>query len=227
MNDKRLAEYLKDRNAVLISTIGMEKTSWKKLLKDYGMKIQNIHNFDEGFEALQFIKKSDAEIVICAENLADGFGVDFLISLRKEFPDYASKFIALIANSNTMTLASICAENDVDSFIIKPYTIGEFEEKLKVSLYGKASLTEYQKKLGKIKAFITQKNWDEAMKLIEVAKKEEAKPTTALFYEGQIFYLLNEQEKANHFYDLALQADPLHHKTLTSMFTLLMEKKAL
>jgi DNA-binding response OmpR family regulator len=71
----------------------------------------------------EYLKNQLPSLVILDNKLPDGYGVDFLIYLRKKYP--ALKIIMI---SGFGTARDVAIENGADAFFEKPFPLDEFND---------------------------------------------------------------------------------------------------
>ena len=71
----------------------------------------------------EYLKKQLPSLVILDNKLPDGYGVDFLIYLRKKYPT-----LKIIMISGFGTARDVALENGADVFFEKPFPLDEFNE---------------------------------------------------------------------------------------------------
>src|SRR5688572_13302458 len=71
----------------------------------------------------EYLKKQLPSLVILDNKLPDGYGVDFLIYLRKKYPS-----LKIIMISGFGTARDVALENGADAFFEKPFPLDEFNE---------------------------------------------------------------------------------------------------
>lgn len=71
----------------------------------------------------EYLKKQLPSLVILDNKLPDGYGVDFLIYLRKKYPT-----LKIIMISGFGTARDVALENGADAFFEKPFPLDAFNE---------------------------------------------------------------------------------------------------
>ena len=86
----------------------------KKIQLDY---VNNLLAADE------YLEKQTPSLIILDNKLPDGFGVDFIIYLKKKYPS-----IKIIMISGLATARDVALENGADMFLDKPFSMEEFNK---------------------------------------------------------------------------------------------------
>ena len=71
----------------------------------------------------EYLKNQLPSLVILDNKLPDGYGVDFLIYLRKKYPT-----LKIIMISGFGTARDVALENGADAFFEKPFPLDEFND---------------------------------------------------------------------------------------------------
>jgi tetratricopeptide (TPR) repeat protein len=126
--------------------------------------------------------------------------------------------LILVTSNVSQTAVAKAAEEEVDSFIIKPYTIKSIQESLLVTFSSKLSPSDYNKKIEQGKVLIQAGNLDEAEKIFNEATKLHPKPSLALFYIGQVELLKSHVQQAEGSYNKGLSYNNIHYKCLIGLY---------
>jgi DNA-binding response OmpR family regulator len=78
---------------------------------------------DSLLSADEYLQKYKPSLIILDNKLPDGFGVDFIIYLKKKYPS-----IKIIMISGFAAVRDVALENGADLFFEKPFSLNEFEE---------------------------------------------------------------------------------------------------
>src|SRR5690606_13255766 len=98
-------------------------------------------------------------------------------------------------------------EEDVDVFILRPYTIKGFSEILMRTVLGKLYPSDYVKTIREGKGLLEKGQLDEAFALFEKATTLNEKPTLAYYYKAQTEIARGNLEKAEENYSAGLKVN--------------------
>jgi len=135
-----------DLNVLIVDDLGNVRGLLRTLLKKLGVK--QFHEATNGLEALRILEsqheidkimRRDINMVLCDINMPKMGGIEFLreIKKRKEFDNVAIIMIAGEYKKETIVEAKGL---DVDGFIIKPYTLNTFKDKITKALERKKKI---------------------------------------------------------------------------------------
>jgi response regulator of citrate/malate metabolism len=89
-----------------------------------------IHTAGSLGEAETIVKEKNIGIVLSDYFIAGGSGFDLFKIIREKLPKNKELCLILVTANISQTAVAKAAEEDVDSFIIKPYTIQSIQESL-------------------------------------------------------------------------------------------------
>lgn len=196
-----------------------------KIVCDLGAKRHTVHTAGGLIEAEAIIKEKKISLVLSDYFIAGGSGFDLFKMLRERFPTNKNLTLVLVTSNISQTAVAKAAEEDVDSFIIKPYTLQSIQENLISTVSAKVQPSEYMIKIEAGKKAMTEMKLDEAMAILKEASKLHSKPALAMFYMGQVEYMRKYLEEAKGDYEKGLSFNTIHFKCLVGLFELFMKEK--
>ncbi len=213
-----------EKNEVLI--VDKNPSSRNRLLKimaDLGCKRNMIHCTSGIEESQEILKTKTIGIVLSEYLIAGGSGFDLFKLIRSDPTVHPKMCLILVTSNMSQTAVAKAAEEDVDSFIIKPFTLQSIKESLLATVSEKIQPPRYILKVEEGKKLISSNQYDEAIKILKLAQKMHAKPSLALFYIGQAEYLKNLSGQAQGSYQEGLAFSEIHFKCLIGLYDLLIK----
>lgn len=195
-----------------------------KIVSDLGAKRHLIHTAGALLEASQILETKKITLVLSDYSIAGGSGFDLFKMVREQQPNNKNLCLVLVTSNISQTAVAKAAEEDVDSFIIKPYTLQSIQENLIATIMAKIQPSEYVQKITAAKKHIQEGKLDEAEALLKEAMSLNTKPALALFYLGQVEYMRKYLEKAQGSYQEGLSFNSIHFKCLVGLFELFMKE---
>lgn len=224
MDKKEIFKDFLDKNEVLI--VDKNPGSRNRLLKtlnDLGGKRHMIHTCGHLQEAEQIIKSKNIGAVISDYFIGGGSGFDLFKMVREKLPKSKELCLILVTGNISQTAVAKAAEEDVDSFIIKPYTIQSIQDNLISTIAAKVKPSDYMLKIEEGKNLIKEQKYDEAIDVLQSAIGLHPKPSLALFYIGQAEYLRLHVAEAQGKYGEGLGFNSIHYKCLVGLFDIFMK----
>jgi CheY-like chemotaxis protein len=218
-------DYISEKRVLIADSSPASRGGLARSLVDMGAKGSNItlaKNFDSALEEIERIKP---QMVICDYDLGNGRGLD-LLQHQREQQDASQKTIFVLVTSNTSQSAvAQAAEEDVDTFILKPYTIEVLRNSILKAAIAKLFPTDYIKTIEDGKELLFSGNPDGSIEIFKKAMQMDPAPALACAYLGQAERLKEAIEQAKGSYQEGLGFKKIHYKCLAGLFDLLMSQK--
>lgn len=227
--DKKLQkvfeDYLRSRKAVIADTNRSSRTGIARTLTDMGMKSIHIQIAENYETAKQMIEANKPEIVIADYELGASSGLNLLQEQRLGNPASKTSIFVIVTGNNSQSAIAQAAEEDVDTFILKPYTIEVFKKCLFNATMAKLNPSEYIKTIEAGKKLLFAGSHAEAIEVFKKATALDPKPSLAFFYIGQAEIMKKLMDEASSQFKNGLNVNKIHYKCLVGLFDLLMEEK--
>ncbi len=195
-------------------------------MTDIGVKRNMIHVAGTMQEAESIIQAQNIGLVLSDYFIGGGSGFDLFKLIRQSYQTKNKNLSLILVTSNiSQTAVAKAAEEDVDSFIIKPYTLQSIQENLLTTICDKVQPSPYILKVEEGKALIASQKYEEAIVCLEQAMTLHQKPSLALFYLGQAKYLIEQKDEAKGKYNKGLTYNSIHFKCLIGLYDLFMKDK--
>lgn len=215
-------DFLDNHDVLIVDKNPSSRTRLQKIMVDLGAKRHMIHSASSLAEAEGFISEKNIGIILSDYFISGGSGFELFKLIREKNPTRKTCNILVTSNISQTTVAK-AAEEDVDSFVIKPYTVESIQENLLTTIVNKVKPSQYMVTIEEGKALMLARKFDEAMTKLQFALTLHPKPALALFYQGQAAYLRSLTEEAQGSYKKGLALNNIHFKCLVGLFDILME----
>src|SRR3990167_2071696 len=139
---------------------------------------------------MELNKKKTPGLILSDFAIGGGSGFDLFKKVHQAFPKDKKMCCILITSNISQSAVAKAAEEDVDSFIIKPYTVQSLEQNLINTVVTKLYPSKYIETIDKGKELMLQSKFEESLALFDEAIKLHSKPALALFYHGQAKYMM-------------------------------------
>ncbi len=220
-----LRKWLPDRQIVIADLSSVSRTYVARMLIQLGANVANVlttPNFDEAERA---IEERKAHIVICDYKLGNKCGLDLIQRQKKADPKSKERIFILLTGDSSQTAVARAAEEDCDSYILKPFTSDVLRLAIMKAILMKVSPPAYWKKIESGREAIAQGNLDEAERIFRDAVKDDPRPATALSYLGHIDTLRKSFGDAEGKFQRGLYFNKIHYKCMVGLFDTMMEQK--
>ena len=195
-----------------------------RVMSNLGAKTANqcTSGYDEATEQIGAQKPT---VIICDYDLGPKCGLDLLQTQRKAHPESRKCLFVLVTGNTSQSAVAQAAEEDVDTYVLKPYTLGVLRNSIMKAALAKVNPTDYTKKIEEGKVQLEAGKFDEALKIFGEAKGMDPKPALACFYLGQAGLLKQLMDPAQDNFKEGLNFNKIHYKCMVGLFELLQKKK--
>ncbi len=224
--DKKQAlfkEFLSSGNVMIVDKSSASRRRLMKTLVDMGAKRSQIDSVSHYSEAIDVIKEKKPKLILSDFTLNGGSGFDLFKEYRIIHPEEKKAVLILITSNISQSAVAKAAEEDVDSFIIKPYTVKSLEKSLITTVIGKIHPNKYIQAIEKGKEAMFKGKYDVALELFDEATSLSKKPSLALFYHGQTKYMMEIMDEAQDDYKKGLEINNIHFKCQIGLYEIFMK----
>jgi CheY-like chemotaxis protein len=213
-------EFLSNNTILVVDKSSASRRRLTKTLVDLGSKRNQVHSVAHYSEAVDIIEKEKPQLVLSDYAINGGSGFDLFSDYRKLHPDEKKSTLILITSNISQSAVAKAAEEDVDSFIIKPYTVKSLEKSLVNAVINKLYPSEYVQTVDLGKEQMFAGDYAVAMETFQSALELNKKPALAHFYHGQCKHFLNLNTEAEGDYEKGLTINSIHFKCQVGLFDL-------
>lgn len=216
--EKLFKAFLAENEIIIADKSSASRRRLVKTIVDMGAKRNKIHSIAHFSEATALIESNKPKLILSDYALSGGSGFDLFKHYKEFHPDEKKAVLILVTSNISQSAVAKAAEEDVDSFIIKPYTVKSLEKSLKDSVIAKLFPSKYIQtiELGKEQLFTG--NYEKALEIFEEAKSFSEAPSLALFYHGQTKYFMEDIREAEVDYKEGLKINNIHYKCQIGLY---------
>ena len=229
MNSEKKRELFKEflaRNKVLL--VDKNSSSRRRLVKtlvDMGCKRSQIFSVGHYAEALDIVNTERPKLVLSDYAIPGGSGFDLFKQYRLMEKELSDTTLVLVTSNIGQSAVAKAAEEDVDSFIIKPYTVRTLEKGLITAVINKLYPSKYMKVIDQGKKELMAGEYEKALATFESAISMVKAASLAHFYHGQVQKILGQIDEARGDYRQGLSQNKIHFKCQVGLFDLYMQEK--
>lgn len=225
MQDKeKIAAFLADSTCMVVDVAQSSRSVVAKVLSELGAPLDNIIKAESGKQALNEIEQNQPKVIVSEYAVGEYFAADFIEKQQKYLSNPLERLFVLVTGNATESSVAEAAEEDVDTFICKPFTTGSLEKYLGDAIMQKATPSDYMRTVQEGKKYLGEENWEKAMEVFRSAIHLSSKPALAHYYLGFAYEQLKQDQEAIKNYDAGLAISPIHFKCLSAKFDLLNSK---
>lgn len=218
---KLFKAFVQNRRILIVDSQAYSRAILSQTFVDLGVPMARIGLAASFGEGEQMIREKFPDIVVCEYDLEAGrCGLDLLQTQRAANKEAKKSLFLLVTGNSSQAAVARAAEEDVDGYILKPYTLDGLRMSLMKFAVAKAYPSDYTKCIEQGKAEMEAKEFDKAMLSFARATNLEKKPSLAHFYRGQVEILKKAPAPAEADYNKGLSFNQIHYKCLVGMFEL-------
>ena len=218
-------DYIETNEILVVDKNSSSRSRLMKIMVDLGAKRHMVHTAGHLEEAIQLIETKKIGIVLSDYTIGGGSGFDLFKAVREKYPNNKKLSLILVTSNISQSAVAKAAEEDVDSFIIKPYTLQSIQENLVSTIASKVQPSAYVLKIEEGKEQINIGNYAEAVNILKQAIPLHSRPALALFYIGQAEYLQKAADQAQGSYNKGLAFNNIHFKCLIGLYEIFMRQE--
>ena len=218
-----IKDYLKSSQVLIVDGNSSARVGLKKLVVSMGAQLHQVHLAGSFEEAEDVIRKQKPRVIFCDYQIDGKYGLDLLQNQRHQFPKESKDSVFILVTSNTSQSAvAQAAEEDVDAFVLKPYTIEGFTSSVSRAIEVKIEPSEYLQVITQGKDLLDKNLFEDALSLFKSAMDKDQKPALACYYEGLTENKMTRLDQSQRSYQKGLTFNKIHYKCLVGLFDLLM-----
>ncbi|MCM0607337.1 MAG: response regulator [Xanthomonadaceae bacterium] len=215
--------YLSESAALVVDTNPSSRSRLVSTLIDLGMKPAKIKTAKSYVQAQEEVRKHRPKVILTDYYLGKESGLDLLQDQKAEYSDSKDCLFVLITGNTSQAAVARAAEEDVDSFLLKPYTLQSLKDSLTKAGIAKLFPSNYAKTVTQGKEEMLKGELDQAIATFEKAKTMSESPTLACFYLGQAHFMKNALGESQNKYKDGLNYNQIHYKCLVGLFDILLK----
>lgn len=228
MSDKELdkiKKYLKGKSVLLVTESATDRTAWKKLFVELGVGLNDFHNANTLYDANEVLKTKSVDILFTSMRIGKDTAFEILEKHLEKYPNRTDHFCFFVSERNSLAIAALIAELDVDGLILKPYNQQDLLNSVKEVMLNRIGMKEedktYLDMLGKVRAG----ELGEAESIADDYIKKWPVSPNAFYIKGAIRVKQNKLEQAVQLWKGALDLNPKHYLSLCNLFDTYAELK--
>jgi len=225
--EKILKEYLNKNHVLILDAISSGRTNIASCLAKFGATRSRMSLIGTMHEAREEIKRVKPKVIFADFMIGKESSLDLIQDQKAALEKEGVKdtlFVLVTSNASQSTVAR-AAEEDVDTFIIKPFSLDTLKKGLMRSVQQKLYPSEYHQTIEAGKGLLLAGDFKKAIEHFKRAMDLNETPTLACFYYGQAEYMQKALDAAEGKYQDGLDFNNIHYKCLTGLFDLLHNEK--
>lgn len=224
-NNDVFKEYVQERKILIADSSATSRSNLAHTLGKLGAKSMNIALASTLSDAESEIARISPQIVICDFELGGQRGLELLQRQRAQRPDTKDSLFVLVTSNTSQSAVARAAEEDVDTFILKPFTAETLKSSLVKAALVKIKPTDYIRTIEEGKTFFAKNELDHSELSFKKAKTLDPAPALACYYLGLIQSKRGDTPGAEAYFNEGLGFNKLHYKCIVGLFDVMHGQK--
>lgn len=222
-DDPNFYHFLERQKILIVDPNSTSRLSFVKILVGLGADGKKIRMARTFHLALESIRDFMPHFVIAEFQLGERSGLE-LAALQREarLGDRLNCSFILITSNPTQTSVALAAEEEVDSFIVKPFNQDTVREMLARLIFTKMHPSKYLITIEEGKAAQRENQFEESVAHFNSAIRLSPCPSLACFYLGELYLAIQKLKEAELAYQKGLKFNPIHYKCTIGLLNLYM-----
>jgi CheY-like chemotaxis protein len=221
------AKYISTKQVLIADPNGASRAGVARMMSGFGVKTANLWLAADYNTAIEMIREKKPTVILTEYFFSDGSGLELCKAQREAGIEARDGFFIILTNDSSQSAVAQAAEEDVDCYILKPYTIESFKEKIIAAAAQKFTPSPYFDLIYEGKKQLGDKKIDEALTTFGKAVGLSPKPSLAMAYLGQAERIKALVEQAEKTFKEGLKFNPIHYKCMIGLFDVLLEQNKL
>ena len=218
--EKKFADFLNKNEILIVDKSSASRRRLAKTISELGAKMINIQMSSNFEEAQKLCRDRKPKLVLSDYSIVGGSGFDLFELYRKEVEDAGKATLVLVTSNSSQSAVAKAAEEDVDAFIIKPYTVETLSAGIINAYINKNFPSKYIQLVEDGKVELFSGDYEKSIEIFTAATKLSKSPSLAMFYIGQAKNLMKEVQSAEGKFKEGLEFNHIHYKCQIGLFDL-------
>jgi CheY-like chemotaxis protein len=218
-------KFIETRKILIADSSSTQRSSLGNILSGLGARGNLIKVASSYEDAMNEMESHKPNIVIVDYDLGQRCGLDLLQHHRANNPDSQKSLFILVTGNNSQSAVARAAEEDVDAYLLKPYTANTLRAQIMKTALTKINPSQYTSKINQGKELMKEGELDKAVECFKEAVKLEQSPVLAFYYIGYVNQVKKALEAAEGSYEKGLEINKIHYKCMVGLFDLFSNQK--
>ena len=218
-------QFLIGRRILIADNSTVARQSLANVFVELGANHKDVHTVRTYAEALSAIQEYKPNILISDYNLSDDHGIQLIEPMKEQLSDPQDKLFIISTTNGEQSAVAEAAEEDVDSYILKPFSANIFKVYISRVVANKLSPSQYMAEIKKGQKALMEDSYQDAYIFFHEAKSLHKAPALAHYYAAKSLIGLNRYDEALYECQAGLELVPNHYKCLSLKFDILYSSK--
>lgn len=220
-----LGNYLGEHKVLIADTTAEVRSGIAKILHGMGAQSSQIFLAADYERAVFFLKEERPDLIICEFHIGHRRGLDLIQYLPRGPWQSRKSIFMMVTSDKTESSVAEAAEEEVDGYILKPYSLQGFKDHLVRAYLSKVDPDSYRRTIEEGKLTLGFRDIEEAKQTFLRAVKLSRRPALAYYYYGRACLMQKNIAEAEEAYQTGLKYDLRHYKCLNGLLDLYLRQK--
>jgi DNA-binding NarL/FixJ family response regulator len=212
-----IRDFMRNEVCLIVEPSQTFSASIQHCLNDLNLSLEQVITARRFEDAKRIIHERKPKVVITEYEVESKFGLS-LLELQGLYHNELERISIIVTRNTSDSTVAEAAEEEIDAYILKPFSPDTFRQKFLEILEKKVTPSEYARKIHRGKMLFAAQDLEGALGEFLTSKRLDRKPTLACFYAGQTFQFQGEFLKALAEFREGRTYQPLHYKCLMAEF---------
>lgn len=189
---KEVSNYLSQLKFLVLDPNGEIRSVAANTLNSLGISESQIYSAKTVDEGVTFLHTERPAYLVCFIK-ADDKEIFQLIDIHKKiYPRTYDRFFLAVANNKSIYTFAQALEEDIDDYIVEPYTQIKLLKKIEKTIMAKTNPSQYKYMINDVKEKVEAKDFSGAQAMANVAMALHPRPSMAFYYLSKIKMLQDD-----------------------------------
>lgn len=221
---KAFEEALNRYSILIVDGYTPSRTGIARMLSQMGVKSSNIRLAATYELAMNEMNEKCPTFIISDFKLGNHSGLELSEALRERYPNHNDTIFVLITADAGQTSIAQAIDEEVDFYILKPYTQEVFFNSLKKTVFKKMKPSAYTQLIEEGQAHARGERWDSAREAFQKALDLHPRPALACYQIAEVEKERKNTEEREKWLKKGLFFNKIHYKCLVGLYELYLEQ---
>jgi tetratricopeptide (TPR) repeat protein len=209
--------FIADGNCLIVDPSAAFCSNMSSSLVAFGLSPSQVKTAKNFESAKKLTKELKPRLLVTEFQVGESFGLS-LVEDQEKMYDENSRISVIASSNNSNSVVAEAAEEQIDIFILKPFSMDTFQKKVASTIEKKMMPSPYTVKIRESRELILKQQYAEAWSLLDAAMKLNPKPTMAHCLKAEALIQQKKLAEAVLEFKAGRQYQPLHYKCLVGEF---------
>jgi CheY-like chemotaxis protein len=220
-----IKQFLESRVSLIVDKSSTIRSSVSQVLVSLGQPKAKIIDCSRYNDAMEVIKGRNPKVIFTEYHIDAHLGFDFFQKVNTQLNSEKDRLFCMITGNTEDYVIAQAAEEDIDAYILKPFSKETVEKYLQKCIHEKLVASPYFLGIEKAKSALQNKNLEFAIKTLQEVQVEFGPSALAFYYLGLCKEALGQFIESLADFESGLKIHQGHYKCLLGKLSILEKLK--